>query len=349
MIHRYVDLLEVTGGEAPGIVFLTRESSPSNQHVLYKVENLVSPQSPVKMTQTIVATGDGSDFLSDCELSPDGLDVIYCRHGVGSPAHSEIMKVDWDNTAATTLYSEPSGRNGILKPTWKPDGTKILFRSSGATTTLNQIKHMDPDGTNVATLHNGTNTIGDPLYSYDGTKIVFGENGALKVMNADGTGLSTIVASGASFPCWFRTQNVVAYIHTGASDGWRKINADGTGLTTLSTNFTFSDPSVIKWSVLSDDSAIVTTNFDGVDHDLVLIATDGSGITAVSPARTVPTATPDGRPVALFGRIYFPQASPYTELRSVAEDGSDFRLDFDGVALSPDVTFHGFKGDTLNV
>lgn len=351
MIHRFVDLLEEV--LEPNVVFLTNELSPDFRNVLWKAGNLATP---VRMSVTQIASNTANaDDLADPERSPDGNDVVYCRVGYNtvSPANKTgILVVDWDNTATTEIYSETGGLKNSLQPTWKPDGSKILFRAKGAGTTQNLVKHMDPDGTNVATLYTGASLLLTPYYSPDGTKIAFGENGAIKVMNADGTGLATVVAANAGAPTWFRTANVIAFISVTGSMGWRKINADGTGLTTLSTTFNFTDPDSIKWSVMEDDSAIVT--WDALS--LVYIDTGGAGVTAVSPAQTIGASTPDSRPVCLEGRVWFPQesATGFTEVWSILPDGSDARKEFDGIATSQgpsggDVLFHGFKGDTLNV
>lgn len=330
------------------VVFLAFEQSANNWDVLWKAGGGITP---VRMTQTILTTTANQDYLADCERSPDGESVVYCRVGYNTvaPANkSGIWVVDWDDTATTEIYSETGGNKVSLTPTWKPDGSKILFRAKGATTALNLIKHMNPDGSGVTTLYTGAVLVTQPYYSPDGTLIAFSENGAIRVMNADGTGVSTIVAGpNNSPPVWFNLSNVIAYIDVGGgSPGWRRINADGSGGATLSTTFNLGDPTTIKWSVLEDDSAIIT--WDALS--LVYIDTAGGGVTAVSPSQTIGSSPNDSRPVALAGRVWFPQTgSPFTDLASILPDGSDFRLDFDGTSFSPGVLFHGFKGDTINV
>ena len=114
---------------------------------------------------------------------------------------------------------------------------------------------------------------------------------------------------------------------------------------------------LINWSWLPDDSGIVTTIQDvaavGDPHILTKINADGSGKTDYSPQRTLPVATADFRPVVFRAgtRIYFPEIDPATSLSSIKLDGSDHRTDFSGTSAGPGgsfVTFHGFKGDTLN-
>jgi len=350
VIHRFIELV-YTDVPEPNIVFLTRQDPPGLFYSLWKAGNLATP---VRMDETVISASFGiNDHLGDPERSPDGTEVVYSRVGHNlTPKKSSVRKVDWADTTDVELYSETGGDLFPLSPTWKPDGSKILFRAKGGTSQLRVIKHMDPDGTNVATLHTGASGVVDPLYNYDGTLIAFTENGNIKVMNADGTGLATITSSGdSSNVAWANTQNVLAFIDVSGSAGWRKINADGTGLTTLSTDWAFGTHSIpIKWSWLPDDSAIVTLHYVAADpspnRHVALIAADGSGTTQVSPQRSAVAATADTRPAVFFNRIYFYGPSG---LASVALDGSDYRVDFDGTAETPDVTFHGFKGDSVNV
>lgn len=361
MIHRFVDLFAEAVSLDPNIVVLAFEGSPLLRYDLWKAGNLATPE---RFDTTVISSTHGTaDFLADPELSPDGTEVIYCRAGHNlSPAKNSIRKVDWDDTTNVELYLETSN-SASLHPTWAPDGSRIMFRAKGATT-FNLIKAMDPDGTNVTTLYTGGALVLNPYYNSDGTKIAWSENNTVKVADSDGTNVATVRAPvSPAFvdpPVWANTQDVLAFFEgdstaSSTSRYWRSINADGTGLATLVTIASGqSNPNSIKWSWLPDDSAIITTRHVTADpspnHILTKVMADGSGYVDISPEQRLSTATPDTRPVAIGTRVYFPDANPtFTQLSSVKDDGSDYRTDLDGPTFTPNVVFHGFKGDTVNV
>jgi hypothetical protein len=370
----------------PDLVFLTVEGAPSQQYVLWTAGNLATPN---RLDSTSISSASSSDdYLADTELSPDGLQALYCRVRRGlTPNQSLIRKVAFDDSTNVLLYTDIGdhdafGNTNPLQPTWSPDGNEILFRAKGVGNTLNVLKVMAPDGTGVTTIYTegAGDTVGTPYYNYDGTKIAWTELiqnvgfARLRVANADGTGATTVYSetspASIGFFAWAQDSNVLAFTRRASSAfsttdwSWRKINSDGTGLTVLfaidrSVGYGASDidPSAIKWSWLPDDSGIATTIQDNPavdDHFLTKIFADGSGKTNYSPTRITPSGTPDFRPVVFKNgaRIYFADANPATQLSSILLDGSDYRQDFTGTGIGPsgsDVTFHGFKGDTLNI
>lgn len=364
MIHRFIDLPPSTVLE-PNIVFLAKEESPLSYFDIWKGGNLATP---ARFSQTIISSLNGlNDYLGDPELSPDGTLVVYSRAGSNTtPNQNRIYVVDWNDTASTQIISESGGTIASLQPTWKPDGTKILYRGKGSGATIDSIKVCDPDGTNGSTLYTGAATVDNPQWNFDGTKIAWVESGALKVMDADGSNVSTLYNTTTVnvFPAWARTQNVIAFQTQDSSiytddRYWRKINADGTGLTQLlkiERGIGYGpdnvDPYAITWTWLPDDTAILTTlqtpSDPSPNHYLAYIAADGSG-ESFPVVKASPEGTPDFRPVVFATRIYFGTASPFTELSSVDLTGGDERVDFDGTSFSATVTFHGFRGDTINV
>ena len=381
MIHRFIDLFE--DQREPDLVFLALESSPSSKHVLWKAGNLATP---ARLSLTAINTGVSVEYLADTELSPDGTEVLYCRvTNLLSGAltkQCQIRKVQYDDSADVVLHTD-TGAVESLQPTWRHDGGEILFRAKGSTTTLDRLKVMAPDGTGVSTIYTSTGNVGvnQPLYSWDNSKIAWVEQPLsggytrLIVANADGSSPATVHSetspasvgefswgreSGGAAVLYFTRRASSAFSTTDWS--WRKVNADGTGLTILfaidrSSGYGAGDvdPSAFKWSALPAGQGVVTTIQDNPaveDHNLTKIDASGTK-TTYSPTRVLPTGTPDFRP-AFFGggRIYFADANPATQLASIKLDGSDYRVDFTGSLVGPSgssVTFHGFKGDTLNI
>ncbi len=380
------DTISVIGGVVlePNLVFLTDEVAPSNEFVLWTAGNLATP---VRLTTTAISNATGTDdYLADTELSPDGLQVLYCRVRRGlTPNESLIRKVAFNNSTNVLLYTDTGdhdtgGNTFPLQPTWKPNGLEILFRAKGSGTTINVLKVMSPTGTGVTTIYTEATgqTVYSPYYNYDGTKIAWVEQvqnvgyARLRVANSDGTSVTTVHSetspASIGFFAWAKASNVLAFTRRASSAfsttdwSWRKINSDGTGLTTLyainrSVGYGAGDvdPSAIKWTWLPDDSGLVTTiqAVPTANHVLTKIKSDASGKTDYSPTRNLTAGTPDFRPVAFTGggRIYYAFNTP-TGLVSILLDGSDYRVDFNGTGIGPsgaNVTFHGFKGDTLNV
>jgi hypothetical protein len=383
MIHRFVDLFdEPVALVEPDIVFLAQEASPFSFFSLWKAGNLATPE---RFDTTIISSlNSTSDFLADPELSPDGTQVVYCRAGSNTtPRQNRIYVVDWNDTATTQILSESGGLVLSLQPTWKPDGSQILYRGKGASTSLTLIKVCDPDGTNVTTLYTQASglSVFNPTYNHDGSKIGWIEQTSstfpflarIRVMDSDGSNVSTVfacsgdedigVVNGVPAIAWAHSSNTIAFRYRAdtaftTDTEWRKVNSDGTGLTTLHTvsragyGPTDVDPYPITWSWLRDDSSIITTLQTRTDpspnHYLAYIAADGSGA-SFPVVKASPGGSPDFRPVVFANRIYFGTASPLTQLSSVDLSGGDERVDFDGTAFSPTVTFHGFRGDTINI
>ena len=276
-------------------------------------------------------TGDhdafGNSFSLQPTWRPDGGEVLFRAKGSGTTLN--VLKVMApDGTGVTTIYTEGSG-DRVQDPLYNHDGTLIAWMEAfGA-----RLRVANADGSSATTVHSETAPafMGSFGWAQDSNVIAFQRaddstysttDWSWKKINADGTGLTTLLAINRS----------TGY---GASD---------------------QDPQPWIWCWLPDGSAVVTTIQDvgtaGHPHYLTRIFSDGSGKTDY--AQTVPSATPDFRP-AVFrggGRIYFADADPATQLSSLKIDGSDYRTDFTGTGVGPsgsNVRFHGFKGDTINV
>ncbi len=113
-------------------------------------------------------THSGSNMFP--EISPDKTTVIYA-HGSGSD--TEILTVSLSDTSEVTNISEVSGSTGDSRPTYTPNGAKIVFSSTRDSQSERDIYIMNVDGTGAQQLT--TNEADDdwPNISPDGTKICF--------------------------------------------------------------------------------------------------------------------------------------------------------------------------------
>lgn len=371
MIHRFVDLFDE---RLPDIPVLAIDFAPVSTHSIWQIGNRATPY---RMNATGVSSPSPVlGRLGDPQREPTTGDyVVYSRFDLTSTPSRQVRLVDWVDTTDIQLYAETgtAGTGTSLQPTWKPDGSKIMFRAKGAGSTLNLIKEMNPDGSSVTTLVTGTNQINNPLYSADGTKIAWVEGALIQVANSDGSSVTTVRNVGSGIlglsVAWMHGSNVIGWREQASAaftsnELWRIVNADGTGTTTWLTISRASgygpgdgDPSAIMYSFLADDSAIATTvrELAHADPDARLTLVDSTGNHYISPARYMPvqTGSDDTRPVAITGmtegveRIFFLGSFTNSGVVSVLPDGSDYRIDWDGTGTTGGSSFHGFRGDTV--
>ena len=381
MIHRFVDLIEEI---VPDIPILANDGDYTIWQIGNLATPRDVPTTSVTIASgDYLADPEASPILDDDGIPTE---FVYSRVHAGTGGDNEVIICDWEGTTRTTIAQSPTD-NGVvglaisLQPSWHPDGSKVLFRNSDADH-INQsvpqdIRVVDRDGTNETVLYTeptASFTPFSPLYSYDGTKIAWVEKEnyltapttlatryRVKVMDADG---SNVITAAGPFDlmertlAWANTSLTIAYM---TYDGdavtddqvWRKVNADGTGGAIVWTidrtgRSTFDyDPPPIKWSWLSDDSAIVTAikDFGGTDlWEVSLLDPAGTGPTQIGSLTETEGSSEDYRPAAIGGRIYFPtDDTPVTLIDSVLEDGTDQRTD-----LNAETQFNGFRGDNLN-
>jgi TolB protein len=126
-----------------------------------------------------------------------------------------------------------------FSPSWSPDGTRIVFvhyESGGA----EGLYVMNDDGSGVTQLTDGPEADHGPRWSPDGQAIAFSRSpdgytpADVFVINADGSGLRRLTASGGESPSWSPDGSRMAFVRF-FQNGPRLfvMNADGTGVTDL--------------------------------------------------------------------------------------------------------------------
>lgn len=165
---------------------------------------------PVCENGACTGTASGSPGAQDDEASwsPDGTRIVFLRDTYTSPEQYSIFTIAADGSDLQRVT--PQGME-VGDPDWSPDGSLIVFQSPPEANQGGEqnIFTIHPDGTGLTqlTAHLSSEADGKqgtfhPSWSPDGSQIVFihnpGTNGVgdLWVMNADGTDLHLLVATG---------------------------------------------------------------------------------------------------------------------------------------------------------
>ncbi|MFW5685374.1 MAG: DPP IV N-terminal domain-containing protein [Spirochaetota bacterium] len=163
-------------------------------------------------------TPDDSEYYA--EVSPDGTKIAYVSEvPAGSEANVWVMDLDGTNRVQLTddaWHATTTAR--VRRLSWNPDGSDIVFSYDSDENYENGgmgIYRVPSDSTNAPhtpTLVAPASAPGtdrfyvDPSYSPDGAKIAFREENKLLLMNADGSGITTLRETAGSLvwnPSWY--------------------------------------------------------------------------------------------------------------------------------------------------
>jgi Tol biopolymer transport system component len=222
---------------------------------------------------------------------------------------SEIYVVNPDGSGETQLTSNTAQDS---RPSWSPDGTKILFLSNRTGQFAVYVMNADGSGQTQLTFPPSGQDDNRPGWSPDGMKIVFGRgnifsrpcSNAIWIANADGLAATQITPTGdCSYdPDWSPDGALIALIHKydlDFPDELWTMKPDGTQLTQLSHLDGYGEgPS---WS---PDGRRIAWGVDAAGAEgLHVINRDGTGEMQAGDTglRYSPAWSPDGNKVALRG------------------------------------------------
>jgi Tol biopolymer transport system component len=202
----------------------------------------------------------------DAAWTRDGQRIAFEKHG----AASALWTVNADGTSAEAL----PGGDGLERPEWSPDGTRIaaIAEMTGTIVVINA------NGTGRIDLPGSIVTGNRPSWSNDGSSILFALHDTLRTVLV-GTGEVHVLAvpsvTGVSTPRWSPDQSRISFIaRTPDRLGVYVIDADGSNQQLL------IDTDVASSAAWSPDgrSLVYAAAFSpGFANDIFVLASDGSG------------------------------------------------------------------------
>ena len=193
--------MSATSGESGGLTALTdtnvatttgRDVQPwyvNGTTVVYSSNQTTANMSLWQVdTGTKVATRlakdtDGFDMMWAAP-DPTGSGIIIYQRKDAVSGRSQIWKRAANGTLSALIPGSDDG-NDYGGPSWKPDGSAILFHSNRAGDY--DIWRISPTGTGLTQITNTNDSDGFPVFKPDSTKIGFIRGNEFWTMNPDGT------------------------------------------------------------------------------------------------------------------------------------------------------------------
>jgi hypothetical protein len=201
---------------------------------------------PDKPLCPVAGAADDCQVNEDISISPDGRRLAYSlQEGSESDIHV-IAVLDVASGRVTAL--DPTRAPGVDKPTWSPDGTRLVYGCPGVGPTTDGVCMVNADGTDLRRLVPSiAGDASDAQWSPDGTTILFKVDGGgraeLFTIGSDGAGLRSVTSDGLpDFAQWTRDGRIVFIRWERTPAGGpergdlRIMDADGSNLSTLGTS-----------------------------------------------------------------------------------------------------------------
>lgn len=118
------------------------------------------------------AVTNGSDYITDPDLSPDDQWLVYSSQG---SRQEDIFVINVDGSTQRQLTNDPYNDRA---PQWSPDGSRIAFYSDRTGRYEIWAINVDGSGLQQLTFTSGPSAV-YPLWSPDGTQILFKQFGLL--------------------------------------------------------------------------------------------------------------------------------------------------------------------------
>lgn len=335
---------QVNALEASGALSEGRAQALRN-HLRNARDQLLAGRRCAALAQLRAFRDQVSSFVANGALPPNDAEPLL--DGIGEVLVSviafasrrdgnfEIYTVNLDGSGLTRLTDHS---RVDVEPDWSPEGSKIVFFSArdGIINEQGVINNgglyvMKADGSEVTRVYFDEESHDDlpshPRWSPDGTRILFSSGpffgpAKLHVINADGTGLTTLAPtlSNVAGADWSPNGDriIFAYGLAGGSDIY-VMNADASGPTQLTTEGTNSGPS---WS--PDGSRVAFVSLRDGNAEIYVMNANGTNharLTSNNASDGRPRWSPDGRMIVFESNrdgnseIYFMKADGSAQTR----------------------------------